>query len=197
MLQAVLLSVLLWAKKTFYASDHSCQPPLFRERHPGRAGIWCDRNVSAPQRFQAADSNRRLDLGVLLHFVTLSTVGYGDIVPATPAARWFAMSLLVIGLGVFASAIASALGPKISGELNRLFTARAKRMELDHHVILVGEGAIARNTAEELKQRGVPFVQIVASKSGGDASEAGAEIITGDATSDTVLRKAGTKSPCD
>lgn len=120
--------------------------------------------------------------------VTLSTVGYGDIVPATPAARWFAMSLLVIGLGVFASAIASAVGPKISNELQRMFNPKEKAMELKDHVILAGDGAIARNTAKELKRRGVPFVQIVASENE-PATEP--QIIAGDATDDAVLRQAG------
>ncbi|MGA9777797.1 MAG: NAD-binding protein [Limisphaerales bacterium] len=120
--------------------------------------------------------------------VTLSTVGYGDIVPATPETRWFAMSLLVIGLGVFASAIASALGPKISGELTRLFNPKEKQMEAKNHVILVGEGPIARNTAEELKQRGVPFIQIVTVKA---ETETANQVIEGDATNDAVLRQAG------
>jgi voltage-gated potassium channel len=122
--------------------------------------------------------------------VTLSTVGYGDIVPHTAAARWFAMSLLVFGLGVFASAIASALGPKISGELQRMFNPKEKTMEPKDHVILVGEGSIARNTAKELEQRGVTFVQIVSAKAeaAGDAKH---QIVEGDATDDAVLRQAG------
>ena len=119
--------------------------------------------------------------------VTLSTVGYGDIVPVSPEARWFAISLLVIGLGVFASAIASALGPKISGELNRLFNPKQKVMELKNHIILVGEGIIARNTMEELKQRGVAFVQIVSSKDGMGSPD---NLLEGDATDDAILRKA-------
>ena len=122
--------------------------------------------------------------------ITLSTVGYGDIVPRTPEARWFAMSLLVIGLGVFASAIASALGPKISGELQRMFNPKEKTMEPKNHVILVGEGSIARNTAKELKQRGVAFVQIVAAKTE-LACEAEHQVIEGDATDDDVLQQVG------
>ncbi|MGH7951198.1 MAG: NAD-binding protein [Limisphaerales bacterium] len=129
------------------------------------------------------------DLNTAFYFtiVTLSTVGYGDFVPVTPEARWFAISLLVVGLGVFASAIASVLGPKISGELNRLFNPKEKTMEAKNHVILVGEGPIARNTAEELKQRGVNFIQIVAAK---PEAETSAHIIEGDATNDDVLRQA-------
>jgi voltage-gated potassium channel len=120
---------------------------------------------------------------------TLSTVGFGDIVPKTPGARWFVVSLLVIGLGVFASAIATVLGPKLSHELNRLFNPREKIMDLKNHIILVGDGPIARNTARELKQRGIEFVQIFAASPPPEQTVEHA--LTGDATSEAVLRQAG------
>jgi voltage-gated potassium channel len=131
------------------------------------------------------------DLNTAFYFTitTLSTVGFGDIVPVTTEARWFVVSLLVIGLGVFASVIASAIGPKIRGEFNRLLKPKQRAMEFKDHVILVGEGIIARNTAEELKKRGVTYVQIVASKTGTVVPADG--IIEGDATSDVVLQQAG------
>ncbi len=131
------------------------------------------------------------DLSSAFYFtiVTLSTVGYGDIVPDKPEARWFVVSLLVVGLGVFASAIASVLGPKISGELDLIFNPKERKMEPKDHVILVGEGAIARNTAQELQRRGVAFVQIVSVKE--EAEEASHPILQGDGTDDAVLRQAG------
>jgi voltage-gated potassium channel len=132
-----------------------------------------------------------LDFQTAAYFsiTTLSTVGFGDIVPKTPEARWFVVSLLVIGLGVFASAIATVFGPKLSRELNRLFNPREKIMDLKNHVILVGDGPIARNTAKELKQRGIAFVQIFAVNPAPEQTvEHG---LTGDATSETVLRQAG------
>ncbi len=86
-----------------------------------------------------------LSTAVYYTIVTLSTVGYGDIVPVTAETRWFVISLLVVGLGVFASAIASALGPRISEELTRLFNPKAKSMTPKNHVILVGEGSIAQH----------------------------------------------------
>jgi voltage-gated potassium channel len=135
---------------------------------------------------------RGLDTAFYFTITTLSTAAFGDIVPVTPEARWFVITLIVVGLGVFATAIASVLGPKISGEFNRIFNPKEKVMELKNHVILVGEGVIARNTAEELKQRGVSFVQIVAPKSAVDLS--GHRIIEGDATNDAVLQQAGIQS---
>ncbi len=132
------------------------------------------------------------DFGTATYFTitALSTVGFGDIVPVSPEARWFVVSLLVIGLGVFASAIASALGPKISGELSRLLNPTEKIMEPKNHVILAGNGAIARNTADELQRRGMAFVQIVANKT--TANPAATHlVIEGDATSEAVLLQAG------
>jgi voltage-gated potassium channel len=120
---------------------------------------------------------------------TLSTVGYGDIVPKTPEARWFVVSLLVIGLGVFASAISTVLGPALTLKLSQLFNPGEKSMELDHHIILVGESSIARNTAEELRRRGVPFVQVVDANS--PHARTGEHIVAGDANNEAVLRQAG------
>lgn len=133
------------------------------------------------------------DLSTAFYFtiVTLSTVGYGDIVPDPhkPEAHWFVVSLLVVGLGVFASAIASVLGPKISGELENIFNPKEKKMELKDHVILVGEGAIARNTAQELRRRGLAFMQIVTERP--EPSQEDHPIVEGDPTDDDVLRQAG------
>jgi voltage-gated potassium channel len=131
------------------------------------------------------------DLNTACYFAvtSLSTVGYGDIVPVTTEARWFVVSLLVIGLSVFASTIASVLGPTISKQLDRLFNPKEKVMEPKDHIILIGKGSIALNTARELKQRDVPFVQIVATKI--DTGIPDTQIIEGDATSEEVLKQAG------
>jgi voltage-gated potassium channel len=131
------------------------------------------------------------DLGTAVYFAiaTLSTVGYGDIVPASAEARWFVISLLVVGLGVFATAIASALGPKISAELDLILRPHEKRVKPENHIILVGNGSVARNTARELHRRRLDFVHIVNSMSASDQSAA--HVIEGDATDDAILRRAG------
>jgi len=186
-LQAVLLGALVWAKREF------------KHRTALASLVFALSGILAVLAYGALGSfllgkgfhPEILDLHTAFYFtvVTLSTVGYGDIVPVSPEARWFVVSLLVLGLGVFASAIASALGPKLSGELNRLFRPKEEAMETKDHVILVGEGSIALNTAAELKRRGVAFVQIIASGPGTDTPAD--QTIVGDATDDAVLRQAG------
>jgi voltage-gated potassium channel len=133
------------------------------------------------------------DLNTACYFAitSLSTVGYGDIVPVTAESRWFVVSLLVFGLSVFASTIASVLGPTISRHLDRLFNPKEHIMEPKDHIILVGKGSIALNTARELKQRGVHFVQIVPTKA--DAGTPDHHVIEGDATTEEVLKQAGIK----
>ena len=191
-LQGVLLGGLLWAKP--YFTRRTVLAPLvfslssiFAVLAYGVFGSYLLGKGFQPEIHD-------FDTATYFAITALSTVGFGDIVPVSPEARWFVVSLLVIGLGVFASAIASALGPKISGELSRLLNPKEKIMESKDHVILVGDGAIARNTADELKQRGVAFVQIVAAKNATDTSGAGHQIIEGDATSEAVLRQAGIKN---
>jgi voltage-gated potassium channel len=133
------------------------------------------------------------DLTTACYFAvtTLSTVGFGDIVPVTTESRWFVVSLLVIGLSVFASTIASVLGPTISKHLNRLFNPKEHVMVPKDHIILIGKGAIASNTAGELKQRRVHFVQIVPTRL--DSATPDHQVIEGDATSEEILEKAGIK----
>jgi voltage-gated potassium channel len=133
------------------------------------------------------------DLNTACYFAvtSLSTVGYGDILPVTTESRWFVVSLLVVGLSVFASAITSVLGPAISRQLDRLFNPKERFMEPKNHIILVGKGSIAMNTARELKQRGVHFVQIVTTKT--DPGSTDHHVIEGDATSEEVLQQAGIK----
>ncbi|HEY3757226.1 MAG TPA: NAD-binding protein [Opitutaceae bacterium] len=135
------------------------------------------------------------DLGTAFYFTiaTLSTVGYGG-VPVTPEGRWFVISLLVVGLSVFAGAFASAIGPKIAKEMSRLFDPKKKAMELKNHVILVGRGLVARSAAEEFTRRGLGLVQIVATGTPAEATAASHRIIVGDATADDILKEAGIQS---
>ncbi len=93
--------------------------------------------------------------------VSLSTVGYGDIVPVSDEARIFVMTLLVVGIGVFATALAATLGPMVSGELSRLFDTRKDKVNLSGHIILIGDGILARATALELASRKAVFIQVL------------------------------------
>jgi voltage-gated potassium channel len=125
--------------------------------------------------------------------ITLATVGYGDIVPVTYETRLFVVSMVIVGLCVFATAIASVLGPALSGEINRFFNPREKKMKPTNHVILAGEGALATNTSRELQTRGIPFVQIIATASTPPHLPEDL-VVRGNPGDDQVLKEAGIDS---
>lgn len=120
---------------------------------------------------------------------TLSTVGYGDYTPVTPMAQGYMITLIVVGLSVFATAVFSILGPALSHHFDNLFKPSGVRIVKKDHVIIVGAGAMAVNTVEEMARRKIPFVQIV--PPGGVAPHEDFPCINGDASSAQVLDKAG------
>jgi voltage-gated potassium channel len=120
--------------------------------------------------------------------VTMSTVGYGDIVPKSDEARLFVVSLIVLGLTVFATALTAVVGPAVQRRLDRTIGARRKKMERVNHFIITGDGVLAQNTARELHRRGAAVLVVTDDK---DASFGDAEVIEGDPTEPETLRAAG------
>ncbi len=120
--------------------------------------------------------------------VTMSTVGYGDIVPKTTEARLFVVSLIILGLTVFVTALTAVLGPMIQNRINRTIGHRRQKMQRVNHFIIAGDSMLARNTARELRLRGEPVV-IIADKTSGLYGDA--ELIEGDPTDLDTLRAAG------
>ncbi|MGH7045760.1 MAG: voltage-gated potassium channel protein [Stellaceae bacterium] len=120
--------------------------------------------------------------------VTMSTVGYGDIVPKSNEARLFVVSLIALGLTVFATALTAVIGPVVQSRISRTLGPRRDKMRKVDHFIITGDGALARNAARELRQRGKPVIIITTEQ---DASFGDAEVMIGDPTELETLREAG------
>ncbi len=129
--------------------------------------------------------------------ISITTVGYGEIIPLSLAGKWFTIFLLITSWGTFAFAITRITQFVVSGEINKYFKTR-KLMKniaaLDNHVILCGYGRNGHQAAQILRSHGVPFVviekneQLIHKK----LSE-GEDIfhLEGDGTDDDLLRLAG------
>jgi voltage-gated potassium channel len=118
----------------------------------------------------------------------MSTVGYGDILPKSGEARLFVVSLIVLGLTVFATALTAVIGPVLQSRINQTIGPRRKKMKRVNHFIITGRGALARNTARELRKRDEPVLVIIED---GDTSFGDAETVIGDPTELETLREAG------
>ncbi len=121
---------------------------------------------------------------------TMSTVGYGDITPVSTDARVFTISLIVFGLGVFATALPAIAGPLIDKRLMNLLQPRRKsKMKRVSHVIVVGDGPLAQDAARAMVARGLLVTAIVAAKpSEGEAHTE--DVIVGDGSDTETLRQA-------
>ncbi|GAB0116052.1 voltage-gated potassium channel protein [Acidisoma sp. 7E03] len=133
-----------------------------------------------------------LQQAVYFTVVTMSTVGYGDILPKSDDARLFVVSLIVVGITVFVTSLSALVGPIVQGRLSHILEPRgAKKMRRVDHYIIAGTGALARNTARELVQRGYGVV-VITDDDG--ARVDGAEMELGDPTDLDVLRRAGAEN---
>ena len=121
---------------------------------------------------------------------TMSTVGYGDITPVSSDARIFTISLIVLGLGVFATALPAIAGPLIDKRLMNLLQPRRRgKMKRMSHIIVVGDGPLAQDTARALIARGLQVTSIFADKPAEDEQHP-EDVLVGDGSDTELLRQA-------
>lgn len=132
------------------------------------------------------------DLVTALYFamVTMSTVGYGDITPQTTDAKLFAVSIIVLGVAVFATSLTAVIAPIISNSLQRIVSHGGTRMKRENHFVVIGNSPLALNTWRELARRGQPVTRVLREPPSSDVPE-GTDVVVGDAGSVDVLREAG------
>jgi voltage-gated potassium channel len=131
--------------------------------------------------------------------ITISTIGYGEIVDlsAHPAGRVFNILFIILSLGTIAFAVSSITAFIVEGELKNLLGRR--RMEKDiaklkDHYIVCGSDETAQTVIQELQQTERDFVVIEPSREKLDkltGSAANLLYIQGDPAEDEVLLKAG------
>lgn len=131
------------------------------------------------------------DFPTALYFtiVSMSTVGYGDITAQTTEARMFTISLIILGLLVFATSLTAILGPMMNQQIMKLVQPRRKTMQRKDHIIVVGNGPFARNAAESLESRDLMVTRILPATPP-DGAEKLNDFIIGDGTDSDVLLQA-------
>lgn len=132
---------------------------------------------------------------VYMTVITLTTVGFGELKPFTPAGRLFTIFLILGGVIVITYAIETMIeivtDPNVSKYIKEI--ALDKRLRhMDNHYIICGIGRVGIHVADELAAVGAPFICI---EKDPKVAEAGKKldylIIEDDATDDEVLLRAG------
>jgi len=134
---------------------------------------------------------------LFMTIISITTVGYGEVIHLSEPGKWFTMFMLLTSWGTFAFAITRITQFVVSGEINKYFKTR-KLMKniahLDNHVILCGYGRNGHQAAQILKAHGIPYIviekdeQLILKKL---AEGENILHLEGDGTDDDLLRLAG------
>lgn len=132
------------------------------------------------------------ELSTALYFstVSMSTVGFGDIVPVTASARLFTVSIIILGITVFATSISAIIGPVIGGNLKRMIKGRISHAMRKNHMIIIGATPLALSVYNGLKARDETITVLIPPGVPHDFPPE-ADVLIDDPSSDKALREAG------
>jgi voltage-gated potassium channel len=95
--------------------------------------------------------------------VTLGTVGYGDFYPKTEAGRFFAVFLIIFGVGTMAYTFAMVMDTVMEGRLRTILGRGKLKKQIEkmrNHYIICGCGKIGQLICAELAEEQVDFIVI-------------------------------------
>jgi voltage-gated potassium channel len=123
---------------------------------------------------------------------TVSTVGFREVEPLSPAGQIFTMVLILLGAGAALYAFSVLIETFIEGRLNELLGRR--RMEqsiasMHDHVIICGWGRVGSAIGHEIVAAEHDLV--IVERDPATAAGLQLPVVTGDATDDAILRAAG------
>ena len=95
---------------------------------------------------------------VYFTMVTYSTVGYGDICPITQEAKFFTVSMILVGLGSFATTFTFVLGPMIENRIKGVFSIMEKLNSIRGHVIICGYTNLGKALIKKFEENNIPFI---------------------------------------
>ncbi len=131
------------------------------------------------------------DLATAFYFsiVTMSTVGYGDITPTTVEAKLFVVSLIVLGISIFAASLSAILVPVINKRITNLLKPGDRKMNRTDHYVIVGDTPLSNNTYKALRARHQNVTMIF--PRGDSRQDPNMDVVVGDPSNLDVLHEAG------
>jgi voltage-gated potassium channel len=123
--------------------------------------------------------------------ITISTVGFHEVVPLSRAGRLFTIVVILVGVGLIGFSFTRITSFFIEGELRQII--RGRKMEkviskMKKHIIVCGYGRIGHDVAAILVENGKNVVIVEKELK---AIPEDVAFLTGDATEDQVLLDAG------
>jgi voltage-gated potassium channel len=129
--------------------------------------------------------------------ITITTVGYGEIIPLSPPGRVFTICLILVGVGFVLYLVGEVAESMVEGGLRKIMGRNnmEKRVgALKDHYIVCGFGRIGKVICKNFKENNLPFVVVESDpEEVRKIDELGYLALPGNASSDEMLLKAGIK----
>lgn len=130
-----------------------------------------------------------------MSIITVTTVGFGEVHPLSPAGRLFTSVLVVLGVAAITYSFTALANYLVAGELGDVleeFRMKRKVDGLNNHFLVCGFGRVGQQVCAQLVQEGRSFVVV---DNENDAIERagmlGYAVVEGDAGDDKTLQQAG------
>ena len=133
-----------------------------RQRIWGSAAVFVGLLIAGTMGFHFLEEWSILD-SAYMTVITLTTVGYGDLVPISPMGKAFTMVLILGGVGTMAFALTGLYETLLSDDARHRWTQRRRQRMIDRlqdHVILCGFGQMGRYVARNFAREKAEFVVI-------------------------------------
>ncbi len=134
------------------------------------------------------------DESLYMTFVTISTVGFGEVHPLSPQGRHFMIIFLTVSILSVGFTLTALLSFFFEGHIQ--ITMKERRMKrllslVKEHYIICGFGDVGRETAAEFMKKRIPFIVVDDNISDGEKEiHSDFIFIEGDATEESVLEEA-------
>jgi len=129
--------------------------------------------------------------GLYMTVITITTIGFGEIHPLSRDGRLFTLFIIILGIGIFGTALVAASRWLIEGEVEKVFKRRRSMKAIERikdHYVVCGYGRMGSFVCQQFHARGIPFVVVENRPEVQDkVTEAGFFLSPGDATDEDVL----------
>jgi len=128
--------------------------------------------------------------------ITITTIGFGEVAPLSPAGRIVTFLIIAGGLVVIQLTLQKFVVLSESGYFRRMEELRFRRIlsRMKNHVIVCGYGRVGKEISEQLLMKDVPILVIELDPLIKSRAEArGLNVLEADATLDQTLVMAGIK----
>jgi voltage-gated potassium channel len=124
--------------------------------------------------------------------ITLSTVGFGEVHPLSPAGKAFTIGLILLGVGTLGFLASRATEAALGGTVFRRRRMLMENKRLTSHVIVCGFGRMGKSVTDQLDLFGTPFTVVEKDPARlEELEDRGLPHVPGDATDDATLLAAG------